>query len=99
MLLVLIAPELLWLFATHGLPEAMKTVLLALSLGLLLRSLIYLTGLQIYRYLIWTFCLFVIEFYIVMYSQIWLLFSFNTLVSLAIFYSFYYKPNQTISHS
>jgi hypothetical protein len=99
MLLVLIVPELIWLFATHGLWEAMKTALLAISLGLLLRSLIYLTGLQIYRYLIWTFCLFVIEFYIVMYNQIWLLFSFNTLVSLAIFYSFYYKPNQVISHS
>ena len=99
MLLVLIAPELLWLFTTHSSLEAIKTALLALSLGLLLRSLIYLTGLQIYRYLIWTFCLFVIEFYIVMYNQIWLLLSINTLVSMIIFYSRYYKPNQVISHS
>ena len=95
--LCILAPELLWVFTTTSFEEGIKMFLLALSVGLLFRSLVYLTGLQIYRYLIWTFSLFVIEFYTVMFNEIWLLLSINSLVSIGIFYRLYYKPNQTIS--
>lgn len=99
MFVFILLPELIWLLTTTNLEVAIKITLFSLSIALLFRSLVYLTGLQIYRYLIWTFCLFVLQFYTIMFDELWLLFAFNTVAGFTIFYTRYFRPNHTISYS
>jgi hypothetical protein len=97
--LVIISPELFWLGTTFNLTAGAKSLVLGLTTTLLFRSLIYLTGLEIYKYLVWTFCLFVLQFYMLLFDQLWLLLIVNLSVALVIFYTRYYKPRDIISRS
>lgn len=90
--LLLTLPENCWLLF-HFLPKE-SIVLLAFHTGtaMLFRGLIYHTGLDIKRFLSWTFYLFILFFLAILFGLLLPVTPVILLISIAIFFKYYYKP-------
>ena len=88
---LMVLPESLWLFSKFPIWIALSVIVLGCSICLLFRSLVYLTGLKIYKYLLYTFGSFILLFYLIMFDQIWLLTTSALILYILIFNFNYYK--------
>jgi len=85
-------PETLWLFSTFPLWTTLYSIFTGLSIALLFNSLPLLTGLRIFRYLIWVFALFVLLFYGLVCGGSYLIAFVCLITAYLIFFNKYYKP-------
>lgn len=88
---VIILPEIIWVLSRFELCIAVKTILLGVSIAMVFRSLIYITGLQIYKYLTHIFFLFIVQFYVIVFNYSDLLIVLNFAIAFAVFYEYYFK--------
>lgn len=89
---LLTIPETLWLFSKFPLWNALYSVFTGLSIALLFNSLPLLTGLRIFRYLIWVFTFFVLLFYGLVCGGSNLIAFVCLTIAYLIFFNRYYKP-------
>ena len=89
---LLTIPETLWLFSTFPLWTALYSVFTGLSIALLFNSLPLLTGLRVFRYLIWVFAFFVLLFYGLVCGGSNLIAFVCLTIAYLIFFNRYYKP-------
>jgi hypothetical protein len=94
--LFLLLPEMIWFFYQFPPLVTIEMLFFGLSIAYLFRSLVFLTSLKIYRYLLWIFCLFIFLFYMIISGQFWLLLILNMVVSFAVFYVRYYSVRTVI---
>ena len=89
-------PETLWLFSTLPLWTGLYCVFTGFSIALLFNSLPLLTGLRIFRYLIWVFALFVLLFYGLICGGSYLIAFLCLTIAYLIFFNRYYRPHLVI---
>lgn len=85
-------PETLWLFSTFPLWTGLYCIVTGLCIALLFNSLPLLTGLRIFRYLIWVFALFVLLFYGLICGGSYLIAFVCMTIAYLIFFNRYYRP-------
>ncbi|EDM33891.1 hypothetical protein PBAL39_03292 [Pedobacter sp. BAL39] len=88
---LLLLPEICWLFSRYNLALSLAMVLLGAGISLLLRSLVYHTGLKIFRYLLYVFVLFIGLFYALLSGALFWTTIMTYLISFLIFYFQYYR--------
>ncbi len=86
-------PETLWLFSVFPLWIALYCIFTGLSIALLFKSLPLLTGLRIFRYLIWIFALFVLLFYGLVCGGTYITAFVCLAMAYLIFFYRYYRPH------
>lgn len=84
-------PETLWLFSKFSFGTALSASIFGAGIALLFRSLVYLTGLKIYSYLLCLFGLFILLFYLVLFGHFWWVTLAALLSSFLVFYFNYYR--------
>lgn len=94
---VVLLPELIWVLSKFELYTAVKTILLGISIAMLFRCLIYITGLQIYKYLTYIFFLFIVLFYAIVFNYSNLLIPLNFTIAFAVFYEYYFKAKHRLN--
>jgi len=87
----LLLPEAIWLFVRFSPLMAIGLLAFALSLILLLHSLLYKFGLDMEKYMGYVLGMFIVLFWVVMFRQIWILLFVNVMVAYWVFYRQYYK--------
>jgi hypothetical protein len=83
--LVLMLPELLWFITNYDFFVVIRIISLGLSFVLLFRSIMYLIGLDIKRFMFSVFLLFNIFFLAIIYQVVWYLVPINLLMAYVIF--------------
>ena len=83
--LVLMLPELLWFITNYRFILVLGIVCLSLSLVLLFRSMMYLLGLDIKRFMFGVFLLFNFFFLAIIYQVVWYLLPFNLIIAYVLF--------------
>lgn len=92
----LLLPEALLIFSRFSIIEAVKMLLFGWSLALLFRSIVYITSLKIYRYLLWIFGLFIFLFYMIICGQFWTLLTVSLVSGYFVFYFSYYRVKPVV---
>jgi len=95
--LLLLLPEGVWLFSRFNPLLAVQLLLMALSMLMLLNSLIYNIGLNMDKYLQWVMGLFMLLFWIMMFKLMPALIVGNVVVSYLVFYRYFYKDMPTVA--
>jgi hypothetical protein len=95
--LLLLLPESVWLFSRFNLLLTIQLLLMALSMLMLLHTLIYYIGLNMDRYLQWVMGLFILLFWVLMFKLMPVLIIGNVVVSFLIFYRHYYRDMPVVS--
>ncbi len=83
--LILILPEILWLFSTYTLVQTAVLLLTGFIMLIFFRSLTYLTGINMKQYLFYIFISFNIMFLILLYQLLWFALPLITLAAWFIF--------------
>lgn len=83
--LVLMLPELLWFITNYRFNLVLGIICLGLSLVLLFRSMMYLLGLDIKRFMFGVFLLFNFFFLAIIYQVVWYLLPFNLIIAYVLF--------------
>ncbi|MEJ7559284.1 MAG: hypothetical protein WKF66_13320 [Pedobacter sp.] len=94
--LVLMLPELLWFMTNYHLIVLMGVVCFGLSVILLFRSLMYLLGLDIKKFMFYVFLLFNVFFLAIVYHVVWYVIPINLAIAYLIFTRNYL--NQSIKY-
>lgn len=89
--LLLLLPEGVWLFSRFNPLLAVQLLFTALSMLMLLNSLVYYLGLNMDKYLQWVMGLFIVLFWVMMFKLMPVLVMGNGLISYFIFSRHYYK--------
>ncbi len=87
--LVLLLPEMGWLFSSFGILTSLTLMLFAFSVIMLFRSLLMLNAMQIKGFLIWVFCLFFLFYLCIMFGFGLILIPINISVAWILFYCNY----------
>jgi len=82
---LLLLPETIWLLISFNLVTAIGLLVLALSLMMLLHTVVYKTGLAMNNYLPWVLGFFIIVFCLILFGLLWLIAPFALLTSFLIF--------------
>lgn len=90
--LVLLLPEVIWLFSRFNPVIAVELLLAGIGTLMLFHCLLYYTGLDMEKYMLWIFFLFVMIFWMILFRLLWVTAVVNLAVAFAIFYGRYYKP-------
>lgn len=84
--LILILPEIIWIFATNNLLGTVEITLLGISFALLLRTILYRLGLKMAAYLQYAFGLFIVSSLFLLFGLIWPVVFLNLVISSILFY-------------
>jgi hypothetical protein len=95
--LLLLLPESVWVFSRFNPLLAIQLLLMALSMLMLLHTLIYYIGLNMDRYLQWVMGLFIMLFWVLMFKLMPVLIIGNLMVSYFIFTTHYYKDMPVVA--
>jgi hypothetical protein len=93
---LLILPECIWLVFKMDLVSGILLISLSLGIGMLVRSMLYRTGLDIAKYIQWVFYLFCICFTAILFKAILILAIMVWGAAFLIFEKYYYAQNITI---
>ena len=88
--LLLLLPEIIWLFTRFSPFTAFGLLLFGLSVLMLFHCLIYQIGLDMDKYLQWIMGAFILLFWLIMYRVLWVLVPLNLAAAYLIFYKRYY---------
>lgn len=91
--LILLSPEIIWIFITFNLSFAVALLLLMISLIELFNSVLYKYGVTMRKYLPSIFSLFFGLFLAILFGLIWLMIPLLVISSFLIFYFNYYKAD------
>ncbi len=87
--LILMLPEIIWIFATNDFPGAVEITLLGMSFALLFRTILYKLGLKMAVYLQYAFSLFIVSSLFLLFGLIWPVIILNLIISSLLFYRSY----------
>ena len=90
--LILMLPEAIWLFSRFNPLIAFELLLAGISIAMLFHCLLYYIGLDMEKYMLWIFFLFVVIFWMILFKLIWLVAAVNLVVAFGVFWQCYYKP-------
>lgn len=88
--LLLLLPEIIWLFSRFNPMIAFELLLLGLSIILFFHCLLYNIGHDMDKYLQWVMGTFIVLFWVIMYRLIWVIVPLNLGIAYLIFYRRYY---------
>jgi hypothetical protein len=88
---LLLLPEVMWLFISFNPITAVELLLLLLSMTMLLHCILYKIGLAMNNYLPWVLGLFLMMFLFILFGWVWLLVPVCFVVSFTMFSLNYYK--------
>nr|WP_276901950.1 hypothetical protein [Pedobacter kyonggii] len=83
--LVLLLPEICWIFSSFGILVSLELMVFAFSVILLFRSLLMLNAMQVKQFLIWVFCLFFLFYLFIMFGFGLILIPLNIIVAWVVF--------------
>jgi len=86
-------PETLWLFSKFPFLLSLMSCIFGLSISFLFRSTVLLTGMNVFKYLLLIFCLFVSLFYLILLLRPEFLSLICLIISFSIYYFRFYKPS------
>ncbi|MDO3641059.1 hypothetical protein [Mucilaginibacter sp. L3T2-6] len=89
--IVLLLPEIIWLFSRFSPVTAIELLLAAIGTLMLFHCLLYYIGLDMEKYMLWVFFLFVVVFWMILFRLLWVTAVVNTGMEFATFYGRYYK--------
>lgn len=90
--LIIMLPEAIWLFGRFNPLAAVGLLLTGISMALLFHCILYYIGLDMERYMLWIFFLFVIIFWLILFKLLWILVIVDFVVSFGVFWRWYYRP-------
>jgi hypothetical protein len=89
--LIVMFPESIWLFSRFNLLIAFELLLAGISIAMLFHCLLYYIGIDMEKYMLWIFFLFVAIFWLILFKLLWMLVALNLLVSFGVFWRYYYR--------
>lgn len=89
--LVIMFPEAIWLFCRFNPLIAFELLLAGISIVMLFHCLLYYIGLDMDKYLLWVFFLFVVIFWLILFKLLLILAMMNFIVALGVFWRCYYR--------
>jgi hypothetical protein len=89
--LILMFPETIWLFSRFSPLTAFELLLAGVSIAMLFHCLLYYIGLDMEKYMLWIFFLFVVIFWLILFKLLWVLVGVNLAVSFGVFWGCYYR--------
>jgi len=95
--LVIMLPEAVWLFSRFSPVIAFELLLTGISISMLFHCLLYYIGLDMDKYLLWIFFLFVVTFWLILFKLILVLTVINLVVAFGVFWRNYYKEEKMIN--
>jgi len=90
--IVLLLPEIIWLFSRFSLVIAIELLLAGIGTLMLFHCLLYFIGLDMEKYMLWIFFLFVAVFWMILFRLLWVTALVNIGLAFMIFYGRYYRP-------
>lgn len=94
--IILLLPEMCWVLFHYSPEVTVSMLMFGSGVCFLLRSLVYYTGLNIYKYLMYVFILFISLFYALMSGEIMITSVAIYIISFFIFYTRYYRVKDLI---
>lgn len=88
--LILMFPESIWLFSRFNPLIAFELLLTGISIAMLFHCLLYYIGLDMEKYMLWIFFLFVAIFWLILFKLLLLVVVLNLVVSFGVFWKNYY---------
>jgi len=88
---ILMFPESIWLFSRFNPLTAFELLLAGISIAMLFHCLLYYIGLDMEKYMLWIFFLFVAIFWLILFKLLWMLVGLNLVVSFWVFWRWYYR--------
>ncbi|SHM19261.1 hypothetical protein [Mucilaginibacter sp. OK098] len=89
--LILMFPESIWLFSRFNPLIAFELLLAGISIAMLFHCLLYYIGLDMEKYMLWIFFLFVVIFWLILFKLLLVLVVLNLVVSFGVFWKCYYR--------
>ncbi|MDP9078509.1 MAG: hypothetical protein M3O71_13845 [Bacteroidota bacterium] len=89
--LIIMLPEAIWLFSRFNPVIAFELLITGISIAMLFHCLLYYIGLDMDKYLLWIFFLFVVIFWLILFKLILVLAAINFIVAFGVFWKSYYK--------
>ena len=94
--LVLLVPEIIWLYTRVSFFTATGLLLFGTGIALFFRSLLFLSGLKMNKFLFRTFLLFLVMVWLILYGLIWWLTPVVLLLAFTFFYNNYYRLQASV---
>ncbi|MCO5950213.1 hypothetical protein [Mucilaginibacter flavidus] len=95
--LILMLPEAIWLFSRFNPLIAVELLLAGISIAMLFHCLLYYIGLDMEKYMLWIFFLFVAIFWMILFKLIWVVAVVNLMVAFGVFWKCYYREQNTLT--
>lgn len=94
--LILMLPECIWLFSRFNPLIAAELLFAGISIAMLFHSLLYYIGLDMEKYMLWIFFLFVAIFWMILFKLLWITAAVNMAVAFGVFYGRYYRVREEL---
>ncbi|MEO6979828.1 MAG: hypothetical protein ABI113_15675 [Mucilaginibacter sp.] len=94
--LILMLPEAIWLFSRFNPLIAFELLLAGISIAMLFHCLLYYIGLDMEKYMLWIFFLFVAIFWMILFKLILVVAVVNMGVAFGVFWRCYYREQNTL---